>query len=530
MSGNSLRFAEKLANAPWLCDASYVEFMHGLVLRHAERAASGEKLDREAVEQAVGRPLENTRQVTIRDGVARIPVEGPIFRRANLFTEISGGVSTAVLARDFLSAYNDATVHSILFVFDSPGGEATGINELAGIIREKRDEGIKRIEAYCDGMCASAAYWLASATARITADATAAVGSIGVVTRVRNPQDAGKTGTLEFWNSRSPKKRIDPKSYEGQAAIQGYVDDLGDEFISAVAVNRGVSEEEVVKDFGEGFVMTGRRAVAVGLADALGSEEEAMERLRNRTPGEPLRVAAAGTEVGVAGTQEPGIAPAAEDERSARGILARIGDLLTGTAVDVAAGDVEGSTTPPDTENTDEGRSVRLEERDGRTVLVSDAGEELELSAEDRDRLAGGRNAEVAAENARLREELQAARGQSATATVDAELGGFLANGAPPYMIELARPVLLGAATGEASPADAERWRTALRGAAGSVEMGERGLAGGESQGALDDHEKVMAVIKERGLDEKADYAKVAGELAARGEIRRSQNTDQEGE
>jgi hypothetical protein len=39
-----------------------------------------------AVEGYDDQPLEYTRQVTVRDGVAIIPVEGPIFRYANLFT------------------------------------------------------------------------------------------------------------------------------------------------------------------------------------------------------------------------------------------------------------------------------------------------------------------------------------------------------------------------------------------------------------------------------------------------------------
>lgn len=238
---STMRYIEKLANAPWLADQEHVEFLHGIYLRYLDRIASGQPLDTEAIEQELGRPLDNAQAVSVRDGVARVPVVGTIVQRANLFTSISGGVSTQKLALDLTAARNDPAVHSILLVLDSPGGEAHGINELAGAIREIRDSGEKRIEAYCDGDCASAAYWLASATSRVTADATAAVGSIGVVTRIRNPEAAGdKQQILEFWNARSPKKRLDPNSEAGRASIQGYVDDMGDEFIRAVADNRGV--------------------------------------------------------------------------------------------------------------------------------------------------------------------------------------------------------------------------------------------------------------------------------------------------
>lgn len=404
---SDLRFVEKLANAPWLCDATYLEFMHGLVVQHGVRAAAGVPLDRRAIEQATGRPLDNTRAVTIRDGVARIPVDGPIFRHANIFTEISGAVSTGTLTKDFLSAHNDATVHSILFVFDTPGGEATGVNELAGIIRQKRDEGTKRIESYVDGLCASAGYWLASATSSITTDATGALGSIGVVTRVSNPESAGRSGTLEFWNSRSPKKRMDPKSYEGQSAIQGYVDDLGDEFIRAVADNRGVSEEEVVKDFGEGFVLTGRRAVAVGLADALGSEEGVLASLvaRERDPtfaderqGErtglsvgqiptPITIneerlwAFANGDKEAAMTEAADKRPetAAEKPEEAVGLFRRLGAALGFAVVDVSAQDAEPPTArareDPENQSKDDARQNASGES---TETNNDAGEENE--------------------------------------------------------------------------------------------------------------------------------------------------------
>src|SRR3954466_2413086 len=65
-----------------------------------------------AVEGYDDQPLEYTRQVTVRDGVAIIPVEGPIFRYANLFTRFSGGASVEVLAKDFISALENDHVNS----------------------------------------------------------------------------------------------------------------------------------------------------------------------------------------------------------------------------------------------------------------------------------------------------------------------------------------------------------------------------------------------------------------------------------
>ncbi|MDP9475078.1 MAG: S49 family peptidase [Actinomycetota bacterium] len=569
---SNLRFVEKLANAPWMCAPEHVEFLHSIFLRYVDRAATGQRLDVQAVEQSIGRPLDNTREVTIKGGVARIPVEGTIMRRASLFTQMSGGVSTEAIAKDFITAYNDATVHSILFVFDSPGGEAHGIGELAEIIREKRDLGEKRIEAYCDGMCASAAYFLASATSKITADARATVGSIGTVTRVRNPDAAGKTRDLEFWNARSPKKRVDPTTEAGREAIQSWIDDMGDEFIQAVADNRGVSFEKVVEDFGQGFVMTGRRAVAAGMVDEIGSEEGVMAALSEaERERRPVRIVAAtaATATDMADdereeqvTETTDVRPAeprleaTEQPEETVGLFKRLGAALGLTVVEAAAQDAEPPGTHEDAGATavgsddasaDQATDQREEKNDDMTETNDAAAATTDTREEDRPTALSN---EERAELERLRAERAASEAETArlAATLrergiermlDARGNFDLGDGkrgalpkaqrdaATALIASLAAagtdPIAL-SASGEATLKDNEAGR-----AIGSLltdwkpqELGERGTREGEArkEGAEGDHERVLAELEEQGLG-KEHYAAVAGELAAKGEIRR---------
>ena len=556
MSG--LRFVEKLASAPWLCDPEHVEFLHSVFVSYMERVADGRPLDRQAVEQTLGRPLDNTRVVTVHNGVAKIPVVGTIVRRANLFTEISGGVSTEMIAKDFATAYNDNTVHSILFVFDSPGGEATGINELAGAIREKRDEGLKRIEAYCDGDCASGAYWLASATSLITTDPTSAVGSIGVVSRVRDPKAAGKKLTLEFWNSRSPKKRLDPNSYEGQAAIQGYIDDMGDEFIQAVADNRGVSFEEVERDFGQGFVMTGRKAVEVGLADALGSEEGVVARLEEEARGgaRPRLVAAhAGEPAQLTIDRDALECFAAEEGALANHDPEEAAPHMSENATQTARNGAEGADAPaagqgreagfmahmrkffvgeeasasPSARAQDEGAGANDGTREDMTETTEQTnGGESEANA------GGGISAEEAedlrAQVAEYRGQVETLQGEKASLArelaetkVNARIAADHRAGIPVHLTDSARPDLLEAAMNpddQAAQERASRWRSTLDAAKGAVQFGEEGVEEGRGFEGMTDHERIEATLEERGLS-KEHYDAVASELAASGEIRR---------
>src|SRR5690625_78334 len=100
-------------------------------LRTLLEVAARENLTPEVVEAELGRPLQNTDRVTIRDGVATIPVVGPIFRRASLFTRVSGATSIEQLALDFQEALTDPQVRAILLNVDSPGGEVNGVSEFA---------------------------------------------------------------------------------------------------------------------------------------------------------------------------------------------------------------------------------------------------------------------------------------------------------------------------------------------------------------------------------------------------------------
>jgi signal peptide peptidase SppA len=232
----------------------------------------------EAVAARLGRPLDNAHAVTMHGNVAVIPVSGPIFRYANLFAEISGATSTEVLAKDLRAALDDPSVSGILLEVDSPGGEVAGTAELAAMIRAAAAE--KPVHAYVDDLGASAAYWLSSATERITASSTAILGSIGVVSALPNPQKRDAKD-IEFVSSQSPKKRADITTEAGRAQVQTVVDALADVFVSDVARYRGVGTDAVLSDFGQGDVFVGQSAVDAGLADGIGSFEQALAGLRD---------------------------------------------------------------------------------------------------------------------------------------------------------------------------------------------------------------------------------------------------------
>lgn len=219
----------------------------------------------EAVAAKLGRPLDNTRHVTTRDVTAIIPITGPLFRRANLFTEISGATSLEILAQDLQTAADDPAIERLVLEIDSPGGQATGIAELAAQIRSIDKPTI----AYVDGIAASAGYWLAAAADQVVAASTALLGSIGVVTSYRPEQD----GPIKIISSVSPLKQATPDTEAGRAEAQRVVDELAAVFVHDVAAYRGVAPETVASDFGRGGILVGQAAVDAGMADRVGTFE-----------------------------------------------------------------------------------------------------------------------------------------------------------------------------------------------------------------------------------------------------------------
>ena len=267
----------------WLILPEALEKILAIANRDLDSAALVEArqdwVKREALATQKGKPLDNTRTAEKRpNGVAVIPVTGPIMRYSNLMTDMSGATSLQVFAKDFATAMNDPMVNAIVLNIDSPGGDARGINEASNQIAAAAANKTKPILAYSGGTAASAAYWLASAVGKgnFVIDKTAILGSIGVVSTVEDTTERdAKTGkrTYTIVSSNAPNKRPDASTDGGRAQYQAVVDDLESTFIKSVADNRGVPQKTVKSDFGRGGVLVGDSAVNAGMADHIGSLE-----------------------------------------------------------------------------------------------------------------------------------------------------------------------------------------------------------------------------------------------------------------
>ncbi len=263
------RILEALTTQPWLCTEEG--------LRQMIAIASYEG-DLEALQTKLEARDPDAYKTSRRGNVAIIPLAGPIFPKANLITEMSGATALSQFALDFQAADEDDSVTDILIDFSTPGGVVDGINEAAHLVHNSS----KKVTGYVGAMAASAGYWICAACDEIVVDATARLGSIGVVAGIHPKSE---DDPIEFTNTASPNKRLDMESKEGKAELIAELDALADVFIGTVAEFRGVTDKKVRSDFGKGGMLVGQAAIDAGMADRLGSYEEVIQELTNNAQG-----------------------------------------------------------------------------------------------------------------------------------------------------------------------------------------------------------------------------------------------------
>ncbi|MDE7065609.1 MAG: S49 family peptidase, partial [Desulfovibrionaceae bacterium] len=214
----------------------------------------------------------------LRDGVAVISVEGVIDRAARLsfFTGLPYTAGQDRIRSGIEAALNDPAVQAILLSLNSPGGLVAGTRELADFIAEAA--GRKPCAAYADGLCASAAYWLASATGRVYAPLTAQVGSIGVIAVLTDwSKAAEKAGVVRTvltggkWKAAgSPDK---PLTDEERELFQRRLAGLHAIFRQDVAARMTIAAP--TEAWAEGQTLLAADARAVGLVTAIVQDRDA---------------------------------------------------------------------------------------------------------------------------------------------------------------------------------------------------------------------------------------------------------------
>jgi signal peptide peptidase SppA len=218
------------------------------------------------------------------DGVAVIPIEGVISRDGGYWWDTGASLKGLRAALDH--ALVNPEVRGVLFAIHSPGGQATGVKEMADAIFEARR--VKPCAAFADGLCCSAAYWLASSTGAVYAGPSATVGSIGVILRHMDKSGLNEQWGLKFTyvTAGSYKAVGNPDSALSErdmAVLQERVNALYVMFTGDVAGRMGLSAEQHLA-WADGRDFLAAEAEALGLVTAITpSRADAIKKLLKET-------------------------------------------------------------------------------------------------------------------------------------------------------------------------------------------------------------------------------------------------------
>jgi protease IV len=173
------------------------------------------------------------------------------------------------------AAFEDSGAKGIVLLINSPGGSPVQAGIIYDEIKRLRGKYKKPVYAVVEESCASAAYYLASASDRIFVDKASIVGSIGVLM-----DGFGFTGLMDklgverrLLTAGENKGFLDPFSPQTdkqRAFAQQMLDQVHQQFIAAVRAGRGKRLKESPELF-SGLFWTGQQAVDMGLADQLGN-------------------------------------------------------------------------------------------------------------------------------------------------------------------------------------------------------------------------------------------------------------------
>ena len=260
----------------------------------AERIANfGTKLDHTA-----GPHLE---EVVLEDNdshnkIAVVSVEGII---SSQFED--GGYDLVELIKAQLRrAEDDKRVRAVILKVNSPGGEVLASDEIYNLIADfqetDKEHNGKPVIASMGSLAASGGYYVSAPCRWIVANELTITGSIGVImhswnyrglmTKVGLTPEVYKSG--KFKDMLSGERNPDEITPEERAMVQALIDETYQKFKGVVAEGRKLANDENGKSghklaadwetYADGRVLSGTKALELGLVDELGNFDTAVIR------------------------------------------------------------------------------------------------------------------------------------------------------------------------------------------------------------------------------------------------------------
>ncbi|MDR2560676.1 MAG: signal peptide peptidase SppA [Holophagales bacterium] len=211
-----------------------------------------------------------------RSRIAVIVAEGEIVDGDGGPSQIGGDS----LARELRDLRFNKNVKAVVMRVNSPGGSASASDVILREVIALKNAG-KPVVVSMGNVAASGGYWISSMADYIFAEPVTITGSIGVFGMLPNVKKFANDHGITFdsvdlgdMSLNLPYEPLKPKVLD---RVQALVDYVYDTFLENVSKGRKL-EKSKVQEIAQGRVWAGRKALDLGLVDALGGLQDAVKK------------------------------------------------------------------------------------------------------------------------------------------------------------------------------------------------------------------------------------------------------------
>ena len=186
--------------------------------------------------------------------------------------------------RQLQTHFSDKAIQGILLYIDCGGGAAGASQAIYEDLKALKAEYPKPVVTLTHNICASGAYYIATATDYIVAAPSTVIGSIGSYIGFFGVKELLDKVAVKYQVQKSGQYKLVANPFvtadsTNQQLLQAVSDSCYQQFIHDVAASRKL-ELKQVSVWGEGKIFTGAQAQTLGLVDELGANYCAINKLK----------------------------------------------------------------------------------------------------------------------------------------------------------------------------------------------------------------------------------------------------------
>lgn len=189
------------------------------------------------------------------------------------------GITSKRYIKEIEKLKNDGKVKAVVFRVNSGGGSGYASEQIWKAITDLKAK--KPVVVSMGGLAASGGYYISCNASKIVAQPNTLTGSIGIFGMFPNIEGLTKKIGLSYDNVKTNKFAdfgdiSRPMREDEKIVFQNYINEGYDLFLTRCSEGRGIAKDSLDK-IAQGRVWTGNQALKIGLVDAIGGIDTAIE-------------------------------------------------------------------------------------------------------------------------------------------------------------------------------------------------------------------------------------------------------------